>query len=168
MPDKFIVPQFIANEEKILGPITVRQFLLSLASAFAIFIEYKIFQLPYFILSAVITTTIGGTFGFVKVNGQPFHLFFLNFIQTLVRPSLRVWDKAPTDDELRQFIKPQVIVDTEMASTHKTRPGSSRLRDLALIVNTGGVYEPEEGEAEADVSLPKSSDQPRERKTYAE
>jgi hypothetical protein len=146
MPDKFIVPQFIENEEKILGPVTVRQFLLSLASAFAIFIEYKILQLPYFIFATVVTAAIGGTFGFVKVNGQPFHLFFLNFVQTLVRPSLRVWDKAPTDDELRLLIKPQTISEVETdGQAHKTRPGSSRLRDLALIVNTGGVYEPEEG-----------------------
>jgi hypothetical protein len=144
MPDKFIVPQFIENEEKILGPVTVRQFLLSLASAFALFIEYKILQLPYFILAAVITVSIGGTFGVGKVNGQPFHLFFLNFLQTLARPGLRVWDKAPTDEELRMFIRPQVIAETDIgASIRKTRPGSSRLRDLALIVNTGGVYAPE-------------------------
>lgn len=147
MPDKFIVPQFIANEEKILGPVTVRQFLLSLGTAFAIFIEYKILTLPYFIFATVVTAAIGGTFGFVKVNGQPFHLFFLNFVQTLIRPSLRVWDKAPTDEELRLIIKPQTIADVETAGPpRKTRPGSSRLRDLALIVNTGGVYEPEEGE----------------------
>lgn len=165
MPDKFIVPQFIENEEKILGPITVRQFLLSLASAFAVFIEYKVFQLPYFILAAVITATIGGTFGFVKVNGQPFHLFFLNFVQTLVRPSLRVWDKAPTDDELRLFIKPQTISEVDTSGNiRKTRPGSSRLRDLALIVNTGGVYEPEEGD---DASLMKK-ESTRDQLTYAE
>ena len=147
MPDKFIVPQFIENEEKILGPVTVRQFLLSLASAFALFIEYKILQLGYFILAAVITVAIGGTFGFVKVNGQPFHLFFLNFLQTLLRPALRVWDKAPTEAELRLFIRPQTIVDTDIGATiRKTRPGSSRLRDLGLIVNTGGVYAPEDEE----------------------
>jgi hypothetical protein len=159
MPDKFIVPQFIENEEKILGPVTVRQFLLSLASAFALFIEYKVFQLPYFIMAAVITVSIGGTFGFVKVNGQPFHLFFLNFLQTLARPGLRVWDKAPTDEELRMLIRPQVIAETDAGtSTRKTRPGSSRLRDLALVVNTGGVYEPE---GEEGVDLPERSKAPR-------
>jgi len=147
MPDKFIVPQFIANEEKILGPVTVRQFLLSLGTVFAIFIEYKIFQLPYFILFAIITAALGGTFGFMTVNGQPFHLFFLNFLQTLIRPGLRVWNKLPTDAELRLLLQPQMISEAETgALPRKTRPGSSRLRDLALIVNTGGVYEPEEGE----------------------
>ncbi|MFA5130148.1 MAG: PrgI family protein [Patescibacteria group bacterium] len=144
MPDKFIVPQFIENEDKILGPVTVRQFILSLVSVFIAFIEYKILKLPYFIMSAVITVGIGATFGFVKVNGQPFHIFFLNFAQTMLRPNMRVWDKHPTDDELRLLIKPQTIAEPEDTSkTHKPRPGSSRLRDLSLTVNTGGVYDAE-------------------------
>jgi hypothetical protein len=150
MPDKFIVPQFIENEDKILGPITVRQFVLVLVSLFLIFIEYKIFAFAYFVAAAVFTAGIGGVFGFLKVNGQPFYIFFLNFLQTMTRPSLRVWDKNPTDAELRQIIKPQTIAEPESAKPRrKARPGSSHLRDLSLIVNTGGVYEPEEEEAES-------------------
>ena len=101
MPDKFIVPQFIDNEDKILGPVTVRQFVLSLAGAFAIFLEYRLLTLPFFIFSGLLTVGIVGMFGFMKVNGQPFHIFFLNAVQTLLRPPLRVWDKNPTDAELR-------------------------------------------------------------------
>jgi hypothetical protein len=144
MPDKFIVPQFIENEDKILGPVTVRQFILSLVTIFLIFIEYKIFTLPYFLIFAVITGGIGGVFGFLKINGQPFHIFFLNFAQTMTRPNMRVWDKRPTDDELRLLIKPQTIAEPEDGSKNrKPRPGSSRLRDLSLTVNTGGVYDAE-------------------------
>lgn len=148
MPDKFIVPQFIENEDKILGPITVRQFVLMLATMFLIFIEYKILQLPYFIAAFIITGGLGGVFGFLKVNGQPFHIFFLNFVQTVLRPGLRVWDKTPSDADLRLLIKPQVIAEPEgQKGSHKPRPGSSRLRDLSLTVNTGGVYDADEVES---------------------
>lgn len=144
MPDKFIVPQFIDNEDKILGPVTVRQFILSLVAGFFIFIEYRLLKTAPFIFSAIVTTAVGGVFGFVKVNGQPFHIFFLNFVRTMSRPKLRVWDKTPTDSDLRNIIKPQIVVDTEDKNTqHKPRPGSSRLRDLTLTVNTGGVYQPD-------------------------
>ncbi|HWQ99423.1 MAG TPA: PrgI family protein [Candidatus Methylomirabilis sp.] len=146
MPDKFIVPQFIENEDKILGPITVRQFILSLGGFFAIFIEFRILTLPYFIIAAAITAAIVGTFGFVKVNGQPFHIFFLNLVQTLARPGLRVWDKNPSDAELRYYIRPQTVAPTAEGVTRKERPGSTRLRDLSLTVNTGGVYQAEEDE----------------------
>ncbi len=144
MPDKFIVPQFIDNEDKILGPVTVRQFVLSLVGAFAIFLEFKIFTTAVFVLLAVITVALVGSFGFLKVNGQPFHIFFLNFIQTILRPPIRVWDKNPDDAELREFIHPQIIAAPVEGAVRKERPGSTRLRDLSLTVNTGGVYVPED------------------------
>ena len=147
MPDKFIVPQFIDNEDKILGPVTVRQFVLSLAGAFALFLEFRIFTIAVFIPLALITVGIVGAFGFIKVNGQPFHIFFLNFIQTLIRPPVRVWDKNPTDAELRLFVRPQTVPEPETGPVRKERPGSTRLRDLSLTVNTGGVYVPEDDTA---------------------
>lgn len=145
MPEKFVVPQFIDNEDKILGPITVRQFLITLGATFAIFIEYSIFQLPIFIFLAVVTAGIAGVFGFLKINGQPFHLFFVNALQTLMRPRLRVWHKELTNPELKELvIKLPNLKDLKATTVAKSRPESTRLRDLALTVNTGGVYNPDE------------------------
>jgi len=143
MPEKFIVPQFIDKEDQILGPVTVRQFLISLVTLFIVFIEYKIFAFLYFIPLGLLTLAVGGTFGFVKINGQPFHIFFANFVQTSTRPPLRVWDKNPLEAELRAWIKPQAPTSV-IATARKERPASSRLRDLSLTVNTGGVYQPED------------------------
>jgi hypothetical protein len=144
MPDKFIVPQFIDKEDQILGPVTVRQFIILLVAAFLIFIAYKILALPYFIFTGVILAGVAGTFGFLKINGQPFHIFFVNFLQTSVRPPLRVWDKRPTDAELMSWIKGAVTAPPTKVAVTKPRPESSRLRDLSLVVNTGGVYKPED------------------------
>ena len=143
MPEKFIVPQFIDTEDKILGPITVRQFLILLGATFILFIEYKLLTLVYFIFAAAFTAGIAGTFGFLKINGQPFHLFFVNVLQTTVRPPLRVWHKELTDAELKVLstTKPEVVA---IGAAAKQRPESTRLRDLTLVVNTGGVYKPEE------------------------
>jgi hypothetical protein len=143
MPEKFVVPQFIDNEDKILGPITVRQFLLSLGGTFAIFIEYRVFTLPLFIVFAILTAAFVGVFGFLKINGQPFHLFFVNVLQTFSRPRLRVWHKELADAELRVLAVRPPEVQVVVAAV-KSRPESTRLRDLALTVNTGGVYNPDE------------------------
>ncbi len=145
MPDKFIVPQFIDSEDKILGPITVRQFLICLVSVFLVFIAYKILAFAYFIATTVLIAAIGGTFGFMKVNGQPFHIFALNALQTLTRPPLRIWNKIYTDAELRAFVNKPIVIPV-MVSEKKERPESTRLRDLSLVVNTGGVYKPENDE----------------------
>lgn len=104
MPEKFVVPQFIEKEDKILGPITVRQFLITLGATFVLFIEFRLLTLPYFILAAIPTAGLAGVFAFLKVNGQPFHIFFINFLQTTTRPKMRVWQKGLSDAELKVLI----------------------------------------------------------------
>ncbi|MDD5438021.1 MAG: PrgI family protein [Patescibacteria group bacterium] len=141
MPGQFIVPQFIESEDKIIGPITVRQFLICLAGAGVLFVEYKVLETAYFIFAALITAAVFGAFGFLKINGQPFHIFFLNFMQTQVRPPLRVWNK----NAVVQMGQEKIIgLPTVEEATKKPRPSSTRLRELALTVNTGGVYKPED------------------------
>ncbi len=143
MPEKFVVPQFIDTEDKILGPITVRQFLIMLASVLIIFIEYKLFQFGYFVVIGLLTAAVSSVFSFLKINGQPFHIFFVNFLQTSLRPPLRVWHKDLVDAELRLFIALKTAASHPPVIT-KPPPTSSHLRDMALTVNTGGVYNPEE------------------------
>lgn len=143
MPEKFIVPQFIDNEDKILGPITVRQFLILLAAVVVLFILYKLLATLYFVLSGLLVVGLAGLFGFYKVNGQPFHIFFVNFLQTMSRPNMRIWDKELNDAELRALLKVDTPPPVEL-TPRKDRPGGSRLRDLSLVVNTGGVYKPED------------------------
>lgn len=145
MPEKFVVPQFIDAEDKILGPITVRQFLICLGAAFAIFIEYKILAFAYFIVATIFTGGLAAVFAFLKINGQPFHIFFVNFLETTFRPSLRTWQKGLSDSEIQDLLKknkPNVAAVAKVQNAN--RPTSSRLRDLALTVNTGGVYNPDE------------------------
>ncbi len=139
MPEKFIVPQFIDNEDKILGPITVRQFLICLSATFLLFIEFKLLNTIYFAFAAALTGGVAGIFSFVKINGQPFHIYFVNVLQTRTRPALRVWQKELTDSQLRAYIQETPPVSI-ILKTIKHRPESTRLRDLALTVNTGGVY----------------------------
>ncbi len=142
MPEKFVVPQFIEKEDKILGPITVRQFLITLGATFVLFIEFRLLTLPYFILAAIPTAGLAGVFAFLKVNGQPFHIFFINFLQTTTRPKMRVWQKGLSDAELKVLIaKPPA--PPHAPAKRKARPKSTRLRDLALTVNTGGVFNPD-------------------------
>ena len=51
---QFTVPQFIDVEDKILGPITVRQFLLLVVGGLIIFAEFKLSDMALFILLAIL------------------------------------------------------------------------------------------------------------------
>jgi len=146
MPDQFVVPQFIDVEDKIFGPVTTRQFIILLVGGLLVFISFKLADMALFIF---LLSLIGGSslvLAFVKINGQLFHFFLLNIIQTLKRPSLRIWDKNYKDAELKILIKEGVAEEVIEEIKRVPKISYNRLRDLSLTVNTGGYYKPEDYE----------------------
>ncbi|MBU0646553.1 PrgI family protein [Patescibacteria group bacterium] len=142
MPQQFTVPQFIDAEDKILGPITIRQFVILLVAFMTDAVLYKLLPFVPFLLVAIPLIAVAGIIAFVKINGMPFHYFILNLLQTLKRPQLRVWDKTINDSELRDLIK--VVKEPPPPPPERKAPVSrSRLNELTLVVNTGGLYKPE-------------------------
>jgi len=140
---KYTVPQFIDAEDKIMGPITTRQFIIMLASGFFCFIAYKLFDFTLFLLVAIFFVIVGGILAFMRVNGQPFHFFFLNLVQTFRKPALRFWDKE-LDTSTIQFLVKQKPPPPPKARIKKEVLATSKLNELTLVVNTGGVYNPED------------------------
>ncbi len=143
MPEQFVVPQFLDVETKIIGPITLRQFLILVGMLIAEFLIYRIFlNIVVVILLGVPVLAICLIFAFAKVNGQPFHFVILSMIQTFRKPMARVWDKALTEAQVREQMKKEEEKPVE-PTVRKSLPESRRLSELALIVNTGGVYNPQ-------------------------
>jgi len=140
--DQFVVPQFIDVEDKIFGPVTTRQFLILLTGGLFVFIAYKTADMILFIFLLALIGGLSLILAFVKINGQPFHLFLLNITQTMRRPGLRIWSKLYTNSELNELRK--VAPEAAALEAGSVRSISySRLRDLALVVNTGGLYKPD-------------------------
>ena len=136
---QFTVPQFIDVEDKIIGPVTTRQFIIMLVAALTIFIFYKLLAFTYFLIFSVIIFGVGGTIAFVRINGQPFHFFILNFLQSWRSPTLRIWDKTLPDAALKTFMA-ETPPAPQAATPRKETLTTSRLAEISLIVDTGGVY----------------------------
>lgn len=143
MAEKYTVPQFIDVEDKILGPITTRQFVILLVTALLLFILYKIFTFVFFLVIGVPLFAFGGTVAFMRINGQPFHYFMLNLLQTFRSPRLRVWDKELEDGDLRALMA-VTIAPPPPPKIRKEPLTTSKLSELSLVVNTGGVYRSED------------------------
>ena len=143
MPAQFVVPQFIDVEDKIIGPITTRQFVLLLVPLLLSTLFWKIFSFTLFIILTVPMMMVFGLLAFAKINGMPVHFFILNLLQSFRRPRLRIWDKTMTNEELLQRVKKEEAPPPPPAPS-KAPLSSSRLHELTLVVNTGGVYRPEE------------------------
>ncbi len=135
---QFVVPQFIDIEDKILGPITTRQFLILLVIGMVVFLSFRYGDLALFIFCLIFFGGGGLVLAFVKVNGQSFHYFLLNIIQTLRRPSQRVWHKTLGKKELdvlRKYVPEEPELKPEIKPVRR-----ERIQDLSLLVNTGGYY----------------------------
>jgi hypothetical protein len=141
--EQFVVPQFIDVEDKIFGPITTRQFVIILVGALLLFIAFKLADTALFIFFLATIGSFTLILAFVKINGQAFHFFLLNIFQTLRRPSLRIWQKKFDNVELKDYIDSGKV---SIPETVKEIPHMSynRIRDLSLVVNTGGYYNPEQ------------------------
>ncbi|MFA5076194.1 MAG: PrgI family protein [Patescibacteria group bacterium] len=138
--EQFLVPQFIEVEPRVFGPITVRQFIISIVALMLIFVCYKLFDFWTFVVSTVLIFAIFGTIAFAKINGRPFHYFLLNVIETFKKPKLKVWDKSLTDQEIREILQRPVAVSSVRKIAPKKLMSSSHLEELSLVVNTGGIY----------------------------
>ncbi|MFH1582972.1 MAG: PrgI family protein [Candidatus Falkowbacteria bacterium] len=142
---QFVVPQFIDVEDKIIGPVTTRQFIVILVGFLIIAVSYKIFDFSLFIIFGLLVLLITGVFAFLKINGRPFHYFVLNLFQTFKRPRLRIWYNSLLMsggdygiEESHFAPAAQVVLDK-----HYT---TSRLAELSLIVDTKGAYHGESEE----------------------
>lgn len=141
---QYVVPQFIDVEDKIIGPITVRQFIILIIAGLIMFVEYKLSDITMFLAVGIPTLIVFCMIAFLRVNSMPFHYFFLNLITTLKEPKIRIWSRQPKTamDNNTGANKTQALLPT---FRHKATLPDSKLAELSLIVDTGGVYEGEAG-----------------------
>ena len=137
-----MVPQFIDVEDKIFGPITTRQFVELLAVGGVEFVLFKLLVFWLFAVVGLLLLGFGLIVAFYRINGQPFHYFLLNLLQTFRRPKRKIWDKTLTNAELRELLRAEPP-KAPPPPQRKAPVSATKLQELALVVNTGGVYRPE-------------------------
>ena len=150
---QFTVPQFIDVEDKIIGPVTTRQFIILMVGFIFIAICYKFFDFSLFAFTGSIILLVAGTLAFLRINGRPFHFFILNVIQTLKKPGLRLWNNHIGNAYLEDNIEISIIGKKIKKSEHLENKAysKSRLAELALIVDTKGVYRGEKDSNTMDI-----------------
>ena len=145
---QFVVPQFIDVESKIIGPISVRQFIILLAAGGLLFLWYTIFSFWFFAILGSLTMGIAVIIAFVKINGQNFHIFILLMIQTMTRPKLKVWNRQ---DYIKIKTKEKKEKKEERVA-HKD-VSQSRLTELSLMVDTEGAYQAPKNKKNTDNNI---------------
>jgi hypothetical protein len=107
---RFTIPQFIEHEAKIIGPLTLKQFMyLGFAGAIC-FVLYFIASKAIFFLSLFVLGGLGAALAFVKINNIPLPNFIFNFIKFKVSPKMYLWEK---ETEQKIVLKERIAVKKE-------------------------------------------------------
>jgi len=122
---QFQVPQFIDIEDKIFGPLTIKQFIYVLGGTGLIGFLWLL-GLPSVIFwpAAMLAGGFFGALAFMKVNGQPFITVLANALNHVTHPRLYVWKRT----ERKPVTPPTAAVPKE---AHAPRLTESRLKNLS-------------------------------------
>jgi len=100
---KFQVPQFIQTETKIVGPLTLRQFLFVAGGVSMTAVAWILFNGILFAVIAIVILSFFGSLAFVKIDDQPM-LNYLAYMLSYVLGTKQAVYKIPK--ETNQFTPP--------------------------------------------------------------
>jgi len=90
---QFVIPQFIDVEDKIVGPITLKQFLFLLGVALVLFFLWYLFKLWFVILLGTPIVALAVALVLGKVDGRPLPGFLKAWLSYQVNPRFYIWKK---------------------------------------------------------------------------
>ncbi len=131
---QYQVPQFIETEAKIVGPLTLKQFLYVAVAALISFFTFFLFQTFAWIVITAIVGTIAVALAFIKYNGRPLTVLLKSVFIYAWNPKLYLWKQGET--ALQQ-------TPTVMTRKQPITPGS-KIKDVWLKIHTAMSPRPEQ------------------------
>lgn len=107
---RFEVPQFIEIEDKIIGPLTWKQFVYLAGGAGVLVILYLLLPFVIFIVFGLPFAALSASLAFHKINNRPFSVFLESFVNYFRKEKLYLWKK----DEVQSII--EKVPEIESAS----------------------------------------------------
>jgi hypothetical protein len=132
---QFAVPQFTDVEDKLIGPLTLKQFLMLLATGGVVMFFWSIFGINIiFFLFALPVTLLGILVTFAKFNGRPFYYYVAPFVNFFSTPKIMIYAREGGQDIVST--KKLETLKTETAGTAQSAEAAeSRLKKLAYLLD---------------------------------
>ncbi len=91
---RFEVPQFIEIEDKIIGPLTWKQFIYLAGGVGALLILYYLIDsFTIFVMFGLPLGALSASLAFQRVNNRPFSIFLESSINYFTKSKLYLWKK---------------------------------------------------------------------------
>ncbi len=133
---QFQTPQFIEQKPKIVGFLTLPQFLYLAGAGLVGYLSFYIFNFFLALIITVFFAALGIAFAFVKINGQEFPRIVTAILGYFWKPKIYTWQ--------RQL--PQATVNvSEIENIRKKMGLQEKLKSIALNITTGKFFKSEGG-----------------------
>lgn len=141
---QFQIPQFIEVEAKIVGPLTLKQFMYLAAAGGISFASFFIFQTFLFVLITMFVGVIGIALAFIRYNGQPLPKIILFAFGFFWKPRLYIWQRMP---EMRALEIPEYNIEEKRKSLKEyfTQMPSVKKLWTDLMTSKGPIAKREKG-----------------------
>ncbi len=127
----FQVPQFIEQKPKIVGFLTLFQFLYLAGVALLGYVSFYVFNFFLALIITVFAGLVGLALAFVKINGQEFPRIVIAVFSYLWNPKIYVWQ--------RQTLQSSVNIK-EMENLRNKMGLQEKLKSVALNITTGKFF----------------------------
>ena len=135
---QYRIPQNIDLPDRIIGPLTLMQFLYLLFGALGGYALFKFLDALFFTAFALFLTApvilMALALAFVKVNEQPFLKFLFAFFQFSTSSKIKIWQKQEIIEEKKEIKK----IEIKKEETRKPEEIRSRLEELTMVIQTKG------------------------------
>ena len=128
---QYQVPQFIEIEDKIFGPLTLRQFIYLAGGAGGCLLFYTLLPLWLAVMLGLPLGTLALGLAFYKVNDRPLIVVIEHAFNYYVGPKLYLWQQREVKAQQKTALLPVVSA----ASAGVPRLSESKLKDLAWSLN---------------------------------
>lgn len=128
----FNVPQYIDVEDKIVGPLTVKQLAWMIVLGVVVLILWSVLPKSLFFIIIIPVVAFFVAMAFYKPYGQPLITFIIAGIVYLFIPKNYIWKRMPQKRKVEKEKTKQIIATNQSILNHEER------KKMALK-NLGGI-----------------------------
>jgi hypothetical protein len=138
---KYQVPQFIEIEDKIIGPLTLKQFVYLAGGAGMAFVAYTFLPIYIAIVLVPVIIALALALAFYKINNKPFIDFLESAVLYYTKQNLYIWKK----EEKKIEAKPEAT-SASGRQVYVPKLSDSKLKDLSWSLDINENLNPLTGQ----------------------
>jgi len=138
---EYQVPQFIEVEDKVVGPLTLKQFIYIAGAGGLCVVFFAYVQIIFAFLLSALVVAFAAALAFYKVNGKPFVAVLEAGFNYYVKGKLFLWkhqDSGEGGEKTAAAAAAAAAEETLRVSRDARRLTRGKLSELALSLDTGG------------------------------